>query len=110
MPGPLVHVGATAICPHGAQIMDIPTNTRVLVSGQPVATLADTYPIVGCPFNVGSAPQPCLTARWLVPAARVMVGGSPAILQTSTGICQGPTQAPQGPALVVSAQTRAVGT
>lgn len=110
MPGPLVQLGATAMCPHGGQVSDVPTNTRVLASGQPLATASDTFPIAGCPFTVGPTPQPCLLVRWLVPAARVLLGGVPAILQTSTGICQGPTQAPQGPVLVVAAQTRALGT
>ena len=110
MPGPLVQLGATMMCPHGGQITDVPTNARVLASGMPLATASDTFPIAGCPFNVAGAPQPCLTARWIVPAARVLIGGVPAILQTSTGICQGPTQAPQGPALVASAQTKVIGT
>ena len=30
MPGFLFHLGGTAICPHAGQVMDVPTNTRVL--------------------------------------------------------------------------------
>jgi uncharacterized Zn-binding protein involved in type VI secretion len=110
MPGPLVHVGASAICPHGGQVTIISTNARVLVSGQPVATIADTFLVVGCAFAVGPKPQPCVKVQWLVPAARVLVNGQPAILQTSTGLGQSAEQIPQGPAIVVAAQPRAIGT
>lgn len=111
MPGFLFHVGASAICPHGGQVSTVSTNARVLVSGQPVATLGDTYPVVGCAFTVpGPKPQPCVKVQWLVPAARVLVNGQPAILQTSTGICQSAEQIPQGSPTVIATQTRVQGT
>ncbi|HEY6892367.1 MAG TPA: hypothetical protein VI300_31470, partial [Solirubrobacter sp.] len=69
----LFHVGASAICPHAGQISTITSNTRVTVSGQPVATLADTFMVAGCAFTVPPAkPQPCLKVQWLTPAARVL--------------------------------------
>ena len=77
MPGPLFHVGATAICPHGGQIATISSNVRVLVSGMPVATMADTSLVAGCVFVVVLKPQPCLRVQWLVPAVRVLVNGQP---------------------------------
>jgi len=108
MPGMLVHVGATMMCPHGGQISVIPTNMRVMVSGQPVATMGDTFMVAGCPFTVPTGvPQPCLTVQWLAPAMRVMVNRQPAILQDSTGLCQG--AAPQGPPNVVVTQVRVKG-
>ncbi|QSJ19380.1 hypothetical protein JYQ62_12040 [Nostoc sp. UHCC 0702] len=110
MPGFLLHVGASAICPHGGQVSVIPSNTRVLVSGQPVATLADTYLVAGCAFTVPpSKPQPCVKVQWLVPATRVLINGQPAILQTSPGLCQSPEQIPQGPPIVAATQTRVIG-
>lgn len=109
MPGPLFHVGAVAMCPHGGQVQTISSNVRVLVSGMPVGTIADQYLVAGCVFNVSGAPQPCLRVQWLVPAARVMIMGQPAILQFSTGLCLGPTQAPQGPPIVVTTQPRVIG-
>lgn len=111
MPGFLMHVGATAICPHGGQVSVIPSNARVLVGGQPVATVADTYLVAGCPFTVPPAkPQPCIKVQWMVPATRVLVGGQPAILQDSTGLCLSPEQIPQGPPSVVLTQVRVRGT
>ncbi len=111
MAGFLVHVGATAICPHGGQVSVISTNARVLVGGQPVGTFGDTYLVAGCPFTVPPAkPQPCVKVQWMVPAARVMIGGQPAILQASTGLCLSPEQIPQGPPTVVVTQVRVRGT
>lgn len=110
MPSFLLHVGATANCPHGGQISTISSNTRVLVSGQPVATLSDNYPIAGCPFTVPAKPQPCVKVLWLAPASRVLVGGQPVILQTSTGLCQSVEQIPQGTPTVIATQIRVSGT
>ena len=109
MPGFLYHVGATAICPHGGQISVVPTNSRVLVNGAPVAVMADAFPIAGCVFTLPNGkPQPCVTARFLAPAARVLVNGQPALVQTSTGLCQSAEQIPQGPPSIVATQTRVV--
>jgi len=110
MPGFLFHVNATATCPHGGQVQVVPGNTRVLVGGQPVATVADLCPVVGCVFAVGPKPQPCVLVTWLTPATRVLVNGQPAILQTSAGICKSAEQAPQGPPIVVATQVRVLGT
>ena len=113
MPGPLFHVGAAAICPHGGQITTISANARVLVSGQPVATLADQYVVAGCPFTVPAGPapkpQPCVRVQWLVPATRVFVNGQPAILQASSGLCLSVEQIPQGPPTIVATQPRVIG-
>jgi hypothetical protein len=110
MPGFLLHVGATAICPHTGQISIVASSPRVLLGGQPVATVADTFLIAGCPFMAGPKPQPCVTVQWLVPALRVLVGGQPAVLQDSTGLCLSVEQIPQGPPSVVVTQIRVKGT
>jgi hypothetical protein len=110
MPGFLFHVGASASCPHGGRASVISTNNRVLVGGQPVATLADQYPVAGCPFTVPpSKPQPCVKVEWLQPATRVKVNGQPVILATSAGICQSAEQAPQGAPTGIATQTRVGG-
>jgi len=110
MPGFLFHVGASAMCPHGGQVTTISANLRVLVSGQPVATLSDTFLVAGCAFTVPvPKPQPCVKVQWLAPAMRVLVNGQPAILQTSAGLCQSAEQIPQGAPIVVATQTRVLG-
>jgi hypothetical protein len=110
MPGTLLHVGAVALCPHGGPVNTVSTNARVLVSGMPVATMADQYLIAGCAFNVSGAPSPCVRVQWLVPAVRVLVNGVPPILNTSPGLCLNPAQAPQGPVVVTTTQPRVVAT
>ena len=110
MPGPLFHVGAGAICPHGGAVTTISANARVLMSGMPVATLGDTYLVAGCVFNVSGAPHPCLKVQWLVPAARVLVNGQPAIIQTSVGLCQSGDMSPQGPPVIIATQPRVIAT
>jgi hypothetical protein len=83
----------------------------VLVGGQPVATMGDTFLVAGCAFTVPpSKPQPCVKVQWLVPATRVRVGGQFAILQSSSGLCQSAEQIPGGPPSVTVTQLRAKGT
>lgn len=108
----LYHVSATTLCPHGGNASTISSNTRVKVSGMPVATLSDTTLVAGCPFTVGppTKPQPCVKVQWLTPAVRVKVMGNPVLLKTSTGLCQSAEQIPQGPPNVVATQVRAKGT
>jgi hypothetical protein len=111
MPGFLLHVGATLMCPHGAPAQIISSNARVFVSNQPVATFNDVTLIAGCPFTVPPPkPQPCIKVQWLVPAARVLINGQPALFQTSTGLCQSPEQIPQGAPIISVTQPRVKGT
>jgi hypothetical protein len=111
MPGPLFHVGAAAICPHGGQVTVISSNARVLVSGMPVATMADVSVVAGCAFTVPPGkPQPCVKVQWLVPATRILINGQPPILQSSVGLCQSAEQIPQGPPTIVAPQMRVIGT
>jgi hypothetical protein len=111
MPGMLVHVGASAICPHGGQVSVVSTNVRVMVSQQPVALMSDQFMIAGCAFTVpGPKPQPCMKVQWLAPAVRVLVMGQPVILQASTGLCLSAEQIPGGPPSVTMTQVRVRGT
>jgi hypothetical protein len=107
----LLHVGATVMCTHGAPVNVVPGAPRVLLGGMPAATMSDNYLVAGCPFTVpGPKPQPCVKVQWIVPAARVMIGGQPAVLQASVGLCQSAEQIPQGPPSVVTTQVRVRGT
>ncbi len=103
-----VQVGATMICPHGGQVSIIPTNMRVTAGGQPLAVLADTFLVAGC-AQTGTPPGPCVKVQWLVPAARVTIGGQPAILQSSTGLCLTASAVPAGPPSVIVTQLRVQG-
>jgi len=120
MPGFLLHVNAVMQCTHFAPATVIPSQPRVLVSGQPVATvnpMAIVASVAGCPFQiplpVGPKLQPCVTVKWIMPSTRVLVGGLPAALLpapgSAPGICQSVEQIPQGPPTVSAVQTRVIG-
>lgn len=108
MPGPLVVVTATIQCPHGGRAIITPSSPRVR-AGAPVAVLTDTTIVAGCPFMVGTKPQPCLRVQWTVGAARVRAGGKPVLVQTSTGLCLSAEGIPQGAPIIIQTQMRARG-
>lgn len=110
MAGPLLHVGAVGTCSHAmGQMTIISSNVRVLVSGMPVATTADAGMFAGCAFTAGTKPQPCVTARSLAPAARVLINGSPALTAPGPHLCMSADQIPAGPPIIASCQVRVTG-
>ena len=80
MPGPVLHLGATVTCMHGGTATPGGSFPRVMVSGQPVVTIAIPYVVVGCPLVPPPLP-PCVTGQWLVGAVRVLAGGVPVVVQ-----------------------------
>lgn len=111
MPGPVLHAGAVASCPHGAPLTIIAANPRVTVSGMPVAVLTDQGVVAGCPFTIpGPKPQPCVTTRWIAGATRVVAGGQPVLINPPVAICQSPEQIPNGPPVISGSQTRVIAT
>lgn len=114
MPGPVLHTGATATCPHGGQLTIVVASPRVMVSGMPAAVLTDQGLVAGCPFQVpvGTAtkPQPCLTTRWIVASIRVTAGGVPVLINPSTALCVSAEQIPGGPPIITTSQTRVIAT
>jgi uncharacterized Zn-binding protein involved in type VI secretion len=104
MPGPVLHLGATVLCSHGGQATPTAPSPRVMVSGQPVATIAAPYAVAGCAFVPPGGNGPCVTGQWIVGATRVLVLGQPVALMTGSSVC-----APTGtPLMPVSAQTRVI--
>lgn len=97
MPGPVLHLGAVVTCGHGGQATPTAPVPRVLVSGQPVATLGPPYAVAGCPF--ASAPGPCVTGSWVVGSLRVKAMGMPLAIQGGVAVCA-PNGAPLIPAAV----------
>jgi hypothetical protein len=105
MPGFLVHLGASVMCAHAGQAQPTAPNPHVLVGGQPVVTMAAPYAIAACGLT-GSGAPPCVTGQWIVAATRVLVGGTPVVLQDSTSTCV-PTGTPMS---VIVTQVRVKGT
>jgi hypothetical protein len=81
--------------------------------GQPVATTANLYAVAGCIFTLpGPTPSPCIRIQWVAPATRVLVNALPALVATpgpASGMCFSALQAPQGPPMVSTIQTRVTG-
>jgi hypothetical protein len=99
MPGFLVHLGATVMCAHGGQAQPVTPVPRVLVSGQPVVTLASPWVVAGCAMPPPTAGNgPCVTAQFVTAALRVMANGQPVVLQDSQSVCA-PTGTPLLPAV-----------
>ena len=105
MPAPALHLGAVVLCTHAGQAIPAAPFPRVLVSGQPVVTLASPYVIAGCALT-GTGPPPCVTGQWLSGATRVLAGGTPlaTVAGSSTAV------APGTPLLPVSFQLRVLAT
>jgi hypothetical protein len=112
MPGFLMHANATCKCTHMAPATIVPTQSRVLVGGMPVATMSSQIAVLGCPFTTPvPKPQPCITIKWQMPSVRVLVMGQPAMLLPSPGpgpgLCLSAEQLPQGPPMA-AAQARVI--
>jgi len=118
MPALILHVGATIQCTHAASATIAPAQTRVAVSGQPVAVSSGLITVAGCPFQVpapsGTKPQPCVKVQWNLFSARVAAMGQPVLLQPTPGpgpgLCQSVEQIPQGPPIVNTMQMRVTAT
>ena len=65
---------------------------------------------IGCVFTVPAKPQPCVTTRWIVGAARVTSNGIPLLINPCVAICQSVEQIPAGPPIITGSQTRVVAT
>ena len=106
MPGALLHLGATVVCAHGGQATPGVTVPRVMVTGQPVATVLSPYAIAACPFAPTAGNGPCATAKWTVGATRVFVLSAPVLLQAGCMSTCVPTGTPLFPTVV---QQRVIG-
>lgn len=102
MPGFVAHLGATVLCSHGGQAQPVAPNPRVLVSGQPVTTIAAPYSVAGCPFNVSGVPVPCVIGLWTSGSTRVLATGQPLVLLSSTSV----TVLNGTPLIISATQTR----
>ncbi|OUL98513.1 hypothetical protein [Variovorax sp. JS1663] len=103
MPGFLVQVGAQVLCAHGGQATPTVPNPRVTLGGAPSVLVSSPYVIAGCALPPPTAGNgPCVSGQWLSGTTRVLSGGQPLLVQSSSSIC-----APSGtPMMVLATQTR----
>jgi hypothetical protein len=114
MPGLMMHFSLGCQCTHLATAVITPGQPRVLVSAQPVATMAGQIAVAGCPFQVpvgaGTKPQPCVTVKWSMPSTRVLILGQPVMLVPGPGpgpgVCLSVEQIPAGPPAISAVQPR----
>lgn len=106
MPGPLLHLGATVMCAHAGQAQPTTPNPGVIVSGQPIVTIACPYVVAGCTLPPPPAANgPCVTAQFVTSSTRLLSNGQPVLLMDSQAIC-----APTGTPLIIAfTQTRVIG-
>lgn len=110
--GNLLHVGAQVKCFHGMPAFRLTGSPRVKLGGQQVWTIESTLTVApGCPFTVGTKPQPCGSVEWTRSASRVTAGGKAVVLRESApgALCKSAEQIPQGIPSVSSSQTRVRG-
>ena len=111
MPGPVLHPGTTANCPHGGSLQIVAASPRVTVSGMPAAVLTDQGLIAGCAFTLpGGKPQPCVTTRWIAASTRVLASGQPLLINPLVALCLSAEQIPGGPPIISASQTRVIAT
>ena len=101
MPAPVLHLGAVVTCSHAGPAQPLSPFPRVLLSGQPLVTIASPYAVTGCALT-GTSTPPCVTGQWLTGAARVVAGGVPVATMAGSSTCV-PTGTPMLP---MSAQPR----
>jgi hypothetical protein len=106
MSGQSLNVNSTMQCPHGGTVQIISSNTLTKGGGGFLVTAADTFTVVGCPFQIGTTPSPCVTVQWIITDLRVKVDGNPTLSQSGIGLCLSAAQAPQGPVMVVNTQAK----
>lgn len=104
---PILNTTSTVMCPHGGMVNLFTSNAVSMVGNAPALLVTDVHTVSGCPFVVGTKPQPCITVRWMVGATQAKVFGIPVLLQNSVGICFSAEQIPQGPPLIVQVQQQA---
>ena len=105
MPAPILHLGAVVTCTHAGPATPLTPFPRVLLSGQPLVTIASPYAVTGCALT-GTPNPPCVTGQWLTGAVRVLAGGVPVATMVGSSTCI-PTGTPMLP---LTAQPRVLAT
>ena len=94
MPGSPILFDAQVKCAHSGSATATSPNPKVTIGGTPTVLLNATYMIAGCPFpSPPNGNGPCVSGQWLTGATRVLSGGQPLVISTSSSICT-PTGTP----------------
>ena len=108
MAGKTLTTASSLSCPHGGSVTIVPSNTHAKADGSFIATMADTFTISGCPFQlptVPPTPSPCVVVQWLL-SDEMVKAGALTLSQASQGLCISALGPPQGPVVISSTQTK----
>lgn len=109
--GAILTTAATMMCPHGGTATGtVAAASRASAGGPQILTVSDTFLIAGCPLNISGAPHPCVEIQWIVGALRATADSAAILTTDAQGLCLAADKAPQGPPVLIPAQTRAVAT
>jgi hypothetical protein len=81
MAGFVITESSTLLCPHSTgTARALLTNPRVKIAGSPIMTVQLPYQVDHC----GNTNAPCVSASWMIGAARVTAGGLSVAINTGT--------------------------
>lgn len=108
---PLVTMATVAQCPHAIPGTMLSSASKVMVMGAFPLVLGDKGTVAGCPFQLpGPTPSPCVTLLLTGVSSKVMVEGKFALKMNPSDVGQAATQAPQGPVIWSSIQSKVLAT
>ena len=105
----LLTTTSSMMCPHGGTVQIVSSNTKAKAAGAYILRSSDTFTIVGCPFNIGVAPHPCLQVQWVQTALKSKAVGDFTLTSQSLGLCVAADRAVQGTALINATQPQVSG-
>ena len=107
MPGDVLTMTSSVMCPHGGQAILLTANARVMVDNAFALLESDVHPVAGCAFTLpGPKPSPCIRIEWAGGSAQLKVNGTGALVRSSIGKCYSPESALQGIAIISSTQVK----
>lgn len=109
MSASLVQFGSTMMCPHGAAVLQTPSQSVLLADNQPILLPQDATTIIGCPLNVSGSPHPCVTVQWSGLATQSKIQQTAPLLASSVGLCQSADGTVQGTVIMSGIQTKVSG-
>jgi uncharacterized Zn-binding protein involved in type VI secretion len=108
---PIVTMATKIQCPHGIPGNVMTSTAKVMIDNMPPLVMGDKGMISGCPFQLpGPKPSPCVTAMLTKAATKVLAENKPVLLMNPADMCQSPEQAPQGPVVWTTIQSKVLAT
>lgn len=106
MPGNILTITSTVMCPHGGRAMLITSNRKVFASSAFALLETDVHSVTGCPFYRGDTYSPCVRIEWSAGANKVTIHEIPVLVKSSMGKCFNPDGTLQGVATIINTQRK----